>query len=117
QAGAGRSAPTDPRNRTPLRISTPNSPRSMRAKAPAATPAGGSRAEARPKTSPQPPPLVLETAREVRVTRSWSLETPGLGEAGIDRLRPHDLFPVGVVAVGDPQDDRGAERLAAAHAT
>ena len=39
-----------------------------------------------------------------------------LGHVGLDRPRVHPLLPVGVVAVGDLEGDRAAERAAVADA-
>ena len=56
---------------------------------------------------------VLLGADEVGVTGTRQVD---LVDLGVDRPRVHPLLPVGVVAVGDEDGDRAAERAAVAHA-
>ena len=56
---------------------------------------------------------VLHSAGEIRVARPRPRESLAGGRRGIDRERPHDGLPVRVVAVRDPDRDRGAECHAA----
>ena len=57
--------------------------------------------------------LVLLRADEVGVPGTRQVD---LGDLLLDRPRVHPLLPVGVVAVGDLQRDRAAERAAVADA-
>ena len=58
----------------------------------------------------------LHPAREVRVPRARARQALRGRGLRVDRHRAHHVVPVGVVAVEDPDRDRGAERHAAAHA-
>ncbi len=57
--------------------------------------------------------VVLPDAHEIRMAGPRQVH---LGDVGLDRVRVHPLLPVRVVAVGDLQGDRPAERRAVAHA-
>ncbi len=59
---------------------------------------------------------VLEAAGEVGVARPGRAHPPELGLGRVDLERVHHRLPVGEVAVLDPQRDRRAQGLAAAHA-
>ena len=95
------------------RISTPSARRNARASAPPATRAAVSRALARSSTLRTSVKPYFCVADEVGVAGPREVH---LGHVGLDRPRVHPLLPVGVVAVGDLQRDRAAERQAVAHA-
>ena len=81
--------------------------------APPATRAAVSRAEARSRMLRTSRLLVLLRADEVGVAGPRQVD---LGDRRVDRPGAHPLLPVGVVAVGDLQRDRAAERAPVTHA-
>ena len=83
------------------------------ARAPAATRAAVSRALARSSTLRTSLVAVLERAGEVGVAGTRQV---GLLDLGVHRPWVHALVPVRVVAIGDQDRDRAAQRAAVAHA-
>ena len=88
-------------------LDTPSARRNALASAPPATRAAVSRAEARSKHVAHVGEAELLHAREVGVPGARQMD---LGHVGLDRPRVHPLFPVLVVAVGDLERDRAAQR-------
>ena len=104
-------ASTPPIRSTWLWTLTPTAARNAFASPPAATRAAVSRALARSSTLRTSRVAELEQAGEVGVAGPRQVD---LLDLGVDRPRVHPLLPVRVVAVGDQQRDRAAERAAVA---